>query len=222
MEAKVDVRKLQILNDRINQTIDALNQVRLSVHGLGHSGIQNPFLSQGYGMQQGPGLQNPYLFGMQNPLQGGGPLSQLQNQFAQQQGVQGLGGGLGFQHSPFTPQYTNPFVNPFTTQNVMSPWGQVPQTPFTGQQLGGLGGVAGGIGGGLFHSSPDIIDRQIAEVDESGAVCFEIEPGAQLRERVRAPLSSWQAGRSCRRGPGARGPRGRRGHRAGPAGRAAR
>jgi len=32
--AKVDIRKLQLLNDRINQCIDALNQVRLSVHGL--------------------------------------------------------------------------------------------------------------------------------------------------------------------------------------------
>ena len=101
MEARVDVRKLQILNDRINQTIDALNQVRLSVHGLGHSGLQNPFLGQqGYGMQQGLGVPNPYGFGMQNPLQGvGGPLSQLQNQFTQQ----GVLGGLGFQHSPFTP-----------------------------------------------------------------------------------------------------------------------
>ncbi len=35
--AKVDVRKLQLLNDRINQCIDALNQVRVSVHGLSHS-----------------------------------------------------------------------------------------------------------------------------------------------------------------------------------------
>lgn len=35
--AKVDIRKLQLLNDRINQCIDALNQVRISVHGLSHS-----------------------------------------------------------------------------------------------------------------------------------------------------------------------------------------
>ncbi len=35
--AKVDIRKLQLLNDRINQCIDALNQVRLSVHGLSHA-----------------------------------------------------------------------------------------------------------------------------------------------------------------------------------------
>ncbi len=33
---KVDIRKLQTLNDRINQCIDALGQVRLSVHGLSH------------------------------------------------------------------------------------------------------------------------------------------------------------------------------------------
>jgi hypothetical protein len=36
--ARVDIRKLQMLNDRINQTIDALNQVRLSVHGISHTG----------------------------------------------------------------------------------------------------------------------------------------------------------------------------------------
>src|SRR5258708_8948551 len=38
--AKVDIRKLQTLNDSINRTIEALNQVRLSVHGgsLSHSG----------------------------------------------------------------------------------------------------------------------------------------------------------------------------------------
>ena len=163
MEAKVDVRKLQILNDRINQTIEALNQVRLSVHGLGHSGLQNPFLG---------GTGNPFL-GMQNPYQNpyqsvGGPLSQLHNQVGQQ----GVTGGMGFQHSPFTPQYSNPFVNPYVT-NPMSLWGQGVQSPFqgapnpfTGGQQGGLGGVAG-IGGGLFHSSPDIIDRQIAEVRAS-------------------------------------------------------
>src|SRR5580765_545566 len=67
MEARVDVRKLQILNDRINQTIDALNQVRLSVHGLGHTGMNPPGHGPGYGMQQGLGAQNPYLFGAPNP-----------------------------------------------------------------------------------------------------------------------------------------------------------
>src|SRR5690242_14280750 len=84
MEAKVDVRKLQILNDRINQTIDALNQVRLSVHGLGHTGV-NP---QGYGVPQGLGAQNPYLFGASSPYQSlhgfGGQLSQISSQLGHQ------------------------------------------------------------------------------------------------------------------------------------------
>jgi len=53
--AKVDVRKLQLLNDRINQTIDALNQVRLSVHGLQHS---SGFPAIGYG-QPGIGFGQP-------------------------------------------------------------------------------------------------------------------------------------------------------------------
>lgn len=37
--ATVDIRKLQLLNECIHRTIDALNQVRLSVHagGLSHS-----------------------------------------------------------------------------------------------------------------------------------------------------------------------------------------
>jgi hypothetical protein len=62
--AKVDIRKLQALNDRINQCIDALNQVRLSVHGLSHSVPGLPYgqvgsnpLSQGYpGFSHSTGL----------------------------------------------------------------------------------------------------------------------------------------------------------------------
>ena len=78
--AKVDIRKLQILNDRINQCIDALNQVRLSVHGLSHSGgLQGTqgFSPQGFGPQGfGAGVSSPFgLQGLgQSPLtQGFGP-----------------------------------------------------------------------------------------------------------------------------------------------------
>jgi hypothetical protein len=54
--AKIDIRKLQLLNDRINQTIDALNQVRLSVHGLSHSNATtNPLAALAMlGMTQNP------------------------------------------------------------------------------------------------------------------------------------------------------------------------
>jgi hypothetical protein len=34
---KVDMQKLQLLNDRIAQTIEALNLVRMSVHGIQHT-----------------------------------------------------------------------------------------------------------------------------------------------------------------------------------------
>ena len=72
--AKVDIRKLQILNDRINQTLEALQQVRLSVHGIQHSafaqqpfwGVQNPYAQQ----------LNPYAQQQLNPFA---------QQFAQQQ-----------------------------------------------------------------------------------------------------------------------------------------
>ena len=161
MEARVDVRKLQILNDRINQTIDALNQVRLSVHGLGHTGM-NPL---GYSVPQGLGAPNPYLFGAPSPYQSlhgfGGQLSQLSSQLGQQ--------GLGFQHSPFVP-YPNPYVSPFLAQGMVNPW-TIPQAGLTGTPWGAMGGAGafqtGGIGGGLFHSGPELIDKQIAEVKAS-------------------------------------------------------
>ena len=46
---KIDIQKLQLLNDRIAQTIDALNQVRLSLQGIQHTpyGIPaTPFMAQ--------------------------------------------------------------------------------------------------------------------------------------------------------------------------------
>jgi hypothetical protein len=46
--AKVDIRKLQLLNDRINQCIEALSQVRLSVHGLSHTAGPQPGMGVGW------------------------------------------------------------------------------------------------------------------------------------------------------------------------------
>lgn len=67
MEAKVDVRKLQILNDRINQTIDALSQVRLSVHGLGHTGVPTS-MYQPFGVPTPVGLSHTPFTTPVNPL----------------------------------------------------------------------------------------------------------------------------------------------------------
>ncbi len=48
---KVDVQKLQLLNDRIAQTIEALNLVRMSVHGIQHT---TPQYGLPYGIQAQP------------------------------------------------------------------------------------------------------------------------------------------------------------------------
>ncbi len=92
--AKVDIRKLQLLNDRINQCIDALNQVRLSVHGLSQGlSHTNP--------QAGINAGSPYGFGFS-----GFGASPLQNPFAQA-GVSPLGlGQTGFGQVPVTPSFT--------------------------------------------------------------------------------------------------------------------
>src|SRR5438105_9850418 len=67
MEAKVDIRKLQLLNDRIAQTIEALNQVRLSVHGLQHAGGYTNPLQMGYGQQNVGQFGGQFGYGM-NPF----------------------------------------------------------------------------------------------------------------------------------------------------------
>ncbi len=98
--AKVDIRKLQLLNDRINQCIDALNQVRLSVHGL----------SQGLSHtspQSGINAGSPYGFGF-----AGAGASPLTNPLTQA-GVNPFGlGQTGFPQGqvsqiPVTPGFTS-------------------------------------------------------------------------------------------------------------------
>ncbi len=73
--AKVDIEKLQLLNDRINQTIEALNQVRMSVHGLQSARTGQIPGSQfgGFGLSHSgigghiPGVQPQSLWGQQAP-----------------------------------------------------------------------------------------------------------------------------------------------------------
>jgi hypothetical protein len=154
MEAKVDIRKLQVLNDRINQTLEALNQVRLTVHGLGHSSPYNQGFGQGFGQNigQNVGSFGGQPFGSPYGQQGftGSPFGYGANPYSQ-----GMP-GMGLQHSPFQNPYVNPFVNPLTQlsqqgfgqqgfgqqgMNVGSPWTQQP-------------GNVGAQTGGLFHSDP--------------------------------------------------------------------
>jgi hypothetical protein len=102
MEAKVDVRKLQLLNDRIAQTIEALNQVRLSVHGLSHASIPPsslPFTPSNIPFTPTnvpfPGYMAmpPTIPGYPTPY----PI---------------------LQHTPFTPPVNVPFVSPINTPFV--------------------------------------------------------------------------------------------------------
>jgi len=87
VEAKVDIRKLQLLNDRIAQVTDALNQVRLSVHGLSHTAasIGQPGWGVPFGAFQPFGALQQPVFGFP-------------------QGIPyGLGQQTGFQHTPYYP-----------------------------------------------------------------------------------------------------------------------
>jgi hypothetical protein len=117
---KVDMQKLQLLNDRIAQTIDALNQLRLSVHGIQHTPSAigwNPNVQMGYGSY---GTFSPY--GAYNPV------AFAQPTFGQPTFVQPFGSPFvgGIQHtSPVTgygwPQQTwaQPTFQP-TFQNGLS------------------------------------------------------------------------------------------------------
>ena len=105
MDAKVDIRRLQFLNDRIAQVTDALNQVRLSVHGLQQQpqlGFpqQSPYGVGPMGVQHSPYSSIPGMnpFGQQSLWQGGSQSP--------------MGGGLGQQYAAYGPQ-TQPSWFPF-------------------------------------------------------------------------------------------------------------
>ncbi len=115
---KVDMQKLQLLNDRIAQTIDALNQLRLSVHGIQHSPSPvgwGPNVGMGYGAY---GTFSPY--GAYNPVAFAQPTFGQptfgQPTFVQPYGSPFVGGiqhtspvtGYGYPTATFTtPQFPN-------------------------------------------------------------------------------------------------------------------
>ncbi len=131
---KVDIQKLQLLNDRIAQTIDALNQVRLSVHGIQHSSSPMAY-GQPYG-QPGFGYGTPFA----QPYNVGVP-------FAQAPFAQGP-----FVGSPFTPGLSH------TTSPVGQMWG-MPSTTGWGNtgvtQAWNTPFLGIGLGGGIGHTSYD-------------------------------------------------------------------
>jgi hypothetical protein len=120
---KVDVQKLQLLNDRIAQTIDALNQLRMSMHGIQHSPVSPGYPYGAYASPYGFGGQVQAGFGGQVPY--GSPFlgSQVPGQSPYGSPFQGI------QHTPYTP-YTTPFTTPFTGLPTGTPAGT--PVPFVG------------------------------------------------------------------------------------------
>jgi len=167
MEAKVDIRKLQILNDRINQTLEALNQVRLTVHGLSHS---SPFQQQSL---YSTGIGQPFGFGATPfmPTPYGYPVNPA---IAGIQGVPNIP-AYGLQHaSPFSvynPTLGIPGIFGYGLQHS-SPLGVL--NPILSQGIGGFNPVLGGVGspipfpgigiGGLLHSNPELAERTMLEL----------------------------------------------------------
>ena len=121
--AKVDIRKLQLLNDRINQCIDALNQVRLSVHGLSHTsaigqGIPfgQAFGQSPYGVPLGGGFASPYGTAAASPFGQTNPFGQpLQTPLGVSGGVPyGIGGlgvnpAIGLSHTSAESAWADPY-----------------------------------------------------------------------------------------------------------------
>jgi hypothetical protein len=144
--AKVDIRKLQLLNDRINQTIDALNQVRLSVHGLSHTSGINPNVpnvgtaafglgagAQQVGFQQVPQVGFPQIQQPGFPQVFGGGLSHTPPFFGAVQGGMNPYAGIGLQGG----------LNPYAGIGGVAPgW-----NPYLAQ-MGPIGQF-----GGLSHSN---------------------------------------------------------------------
>jgi hypothetical protein len=141
---KVDIQKLQLLNDRIAQTIEALNQVRMSVHGIQHTPVSPwgygayPGAQLGFAQQQFSPYASPFVPQLAPPF--GGP----------QFGATPYGSFVGgLSHSPYTTPYTpygTPFTTPFTTPTQLGGIGGLPVTGIPGQ-------VPWLQGNGISHSS---------------------------------------------------------------------
>jgi hypothetical protein len=185
MEAKVDVGKLQLLNDRITQVMDALNQVRFSVHGLTHTGAPTgqpvPGFQLGqFGIPQQPQFGIPqqpqFGFQQQTPYGVGQPWGQLgipqQPQLGfQQQVPYGMGqpfGQPGTQMGLQQPIMGGGLVGlqhtPYSpgVPSGYAPSGQGFQGGAPAPGWGGSPAWPSGFGGGLYHS-PELVEQRLIE-----------------------------------------------------------
>lgn len=137
--ASVDIRRLQTLSDCINRTIDALNQVRLSVHGVGtpsalgvvptigglaHAAAQNPFVTNPLAAQFANPLVNQFVNPLTNPLAAAAVAA---NQLANPYGSYNTFAQTGLGHSAFGSSYADPYTNARIAQTFpFLHWGYSP------------------------------------------------------------------------------------------------
>lgn len=136
---KVDIQKLQLLNDRIAQTLEALDQVRLSVHGIQHTGPTSPWTTGAYGgypmPHVVPGFAPAFTPGFGSPYAAfANPYQTAFSPFA------------GIQHSSFSP-YGNPYASRASLGIPFAPYAQSPYASYSN----GASPVAW-VNGGLSHT----------------------------------------------------------------------
>jgi hypothetical protein len=154
---KVDIQKLQLLNDRINQTIDALAQLRQTVHaytpmtGLQHSVGSVPF-AQGFGQTFGQGFGIGYGQSAQSMFSPVG----LQHAMSPYASAQGLPYGYLGQSNPFA--QTNPFAqsNPYAQSNPFVQGYPISQSYLPQSQFGAWSPVSSGLSHTGLVPRPDI------------------------------------------------------------------
>ncbi|MBI4509737.1 MAG: hypothetical protein HY698_08865 [Deltaproteobacteria bacterium] len=182
MEAKVDVRKLQLLNDRINQLIDAMNQVRVSVHSVSPTAqlpqVGVPFGAQAAGLGLGVPTADHYRLMLDQLSR---QVSELARaiELSRQPQVAGMApqafqlGGLHPLVSPFTQV---PWAQPGIGQlGTMGMWPQVGQQlpfgtlggqyPQVGQQLPfGTLGQYPQVGQDPYRTAIEQLSRHVADI----------------------------------------------------------
>lgn len=147
--AKVDIQKLQLLNDRLAQTIDALHQLRMSAHTTQPSATHpSQWGYGGYPTQFGVVPQYwPYSASIGASPYVGSP-------YPVQFGASPFVGGFQHTTAPFAP---SPYVSGFqpTTPFTASPYASFqPTTPFTASPYASFQPTTP-YGNGISHSSWD-------------------------------------------------------------------
>ncbi|MGE0868427.1 MAG: hypothetical protein AB7P03_07695 [Kofleriaceae bacterium] len=180
---KIDVQKLQLLNERIAQTIDALNQVRMSMHGVQHSlpinqvgagysgyapyGVSGAGWLPGMSPYQAPGINtygvtpmvSPFTSQLAGPF--GSPLAApFVAPFLTQLASSPFAAQLSSQFlSPFASQHGSPFSLPVSSQ-LGSPFVSPLATPFINPFASPFAPFVSAYGPGIQHGASSIGQQQ--------------------------------------------------------------